>query len=493
MMNSNRGYLVLMISSVLVMLILQVLWLKAVYDDYKNSLKQETSLLFSNTVREMTDSLIWKGIVPRDFPSLIPLDSIKEIREKALILRQVDKSQVMTKSLDNISIQMTIDSVMSVSNDSMSNRVIRIVSSDMNMKADTLRALVRPLIQGAERAAVSRVEFNLGRDLLDSAALSMLFNQKLEEQGFDVNAKIYKKVSLDIDPEHVSSLFLLDEVNVPFGKGFLAYLEDVNIFLWRKMLVPASFAGLVLILVSGSFWLLFQNVLRQQRLNLLKNNLISNVTHELKTPIATVGVVLEALENFGADKEVETRQEYIQIAKKELKRLESLSDRMLNSAIGGVKKHEFSVLQFDKLVEDQVSSYKPLLDSKAFEFEYAKEAGSYQMKGSNDLLAMMIFNLLDNAVKYSRSNRHIRLSLSESEKMINFEIQDKGIGIPNEFQKDVFEKFVRVPQQDIHEVKGYGLGLAQVAEVVKDHGGQISLSSKVNFGTSFTVKFPKYD
>jgi len=488
-----------MISSVLVMLVLQVLWLHAVYVDYKNSLRQETSLLFSNTVTEMIDSLVWKGLTPLGLPFVPNLDSLELPRRRRMVMKQVGPQNEIREILDTIKIQISRDSTFGFRADSASSRMIRIISSEVNFEADSIKRILRPIIQGTDSLPGQRFEFNFSRELIDKKNLTEVFNEKLIDQGYELEAHIYQvsfneQLSFnEAKLDTVQGRMILDEVNMPFGIRYFAYFDGYKHFLWIKMIPPILFAVLVLALIIVSFIVLYSNILRQQRLNLLKNDLISNITHELKTPIATVGVVLEALENFGVDQDSQSRQEYIQIAKKELQRLTTMSESILSSAVYG-KQHAYKEpLAFDQLLEEQIQSFKPILKVKRFLFEYKKEIGDYKVYGNQDQLTLMIFNLLDNAVKYSLNTKAIKVGLSSKGGRIIFEVQDQGLGIEEEFQQDIFEKFVRVPQQDIHDVKGYGLGLAQVYSAVKNHLGYIHLKSSLGKGSLFTIEIPQHD
>lgn len=243
-------------------------------------------------------------------------------------------------------------------------------------------------------------------------------------------------------------------------------------------------------LVMVSFVFLYRSILQQQRLHELKNDLINNITHELKTPVATVGVVLEALENFGADQQASTRKEYIQIAQNELNRLSKMSESILKSNLIGDQYEQKQAVDFGNLVSEQLTSFKPILDAKGFTLEVHKQNADYTIQGFEESLKLMVYNLLDNAIKYSPTSKKITIRLSLIEDNLQFEIEDQGIGIAEKFHGDIFEKFVRVPQENIHDVKGYGLGLAQVNSAAKQHKGKIFLQSSLGKGTKFTIQLP---
>ncbi|SNS47799.1 His Kinase A (phospho-acceptor) domain-containing protein [Belliella buryatensis] len=482
-----------MTSSILVMLVLQGLWLHAVYQDYKSGLKQETSLLFSNTVTDLIDSLVWKGASPLRLPPILPVDSISASEARGVVLRRIDQQFHNQLTDGKLKIQVTVDSLKDTLGDSVRNRVISIVSSDSNFGVDSIRQFIRPIIQKTDSISGRGMEFIFRREILDSALVSEVFNKRLTEQDYNLSAAVRRlNFGQNISTDSTNRL-VLDEVIVPFGVKLQAELINYQPYLWSKMFPTLLFGILALALISFSFLVLYKNILNQQRLNLLKNDLISNITHELKTPVATVGIVLEALENFGVDQQVENRKEYIQIAKKELNRLSQMSESILSSLVSGMQKESKIEIRFDQILEEQIHAFKPILQAKGFIFNFEKQAGKYNLFGIQEQLTLMIFNLLDNAVKYSIKTKLIHLKLYKKEKQLVFEIQDQGIGIPEKYQKDIFDKFVRVPQADLHDVKGYGLGLSQVAAAVQTHQGKISLNSKEGKGTIFTITLPTND
>jgi signal transduction histidine kinase len=357
------------------------------------------------------------------------------------------------------------------------------------------------LIQGNPDAAIRDEDINeltlqdtlinilKDRQALEPLEIEKRFNEILASYNYNLKAKI-KSFELGKDSIITSgNAIILEEARDLFGTKFIGYIESYQEFLFRKILLQALFSFMALILISWSMLAMYRNMLKQQQLSLLKNDIISNITHELKTPVSTFAIILESLENSGVNDKAGKKEEYIKIAKNELKRLTAMADNILKSSLFEKQQNViFSDLDLDLLLEEKIRSFKPILDSQAFEFRYLKEGNDFKIKGDSEQIGLVIFNLLDNAVKYSRDEKNIEISLKEKENKVNITIKDKGIGIPEAYQKEIFEKFVRVPQQD---TKGYGLGLAQVAIIVKAHGGKISLDSQVGKGAAFTIQFQK--
>ena len=250
-----------------------------------------------------------------------------------------------------------------------------------------------------------------------------------------------------------------------------------------------------LILVSA-FPLIFfaysiSTILKQKRLSDIKNDFINNMTHELKTPISTIGLSSEMLMK-GTVSEKEDIQRYAGVIFKENKRLQKQVERVLNVAKLDKEKVELKTeeINFHELLEEAKDT---------FEFNQMTHGGTIKLdlKAENDLIRVdavhignVIYNLLDNAVKYCKDQPTIVLSTWNDKKGIYFEISDNGIGIKREYQKMIFDKFYRVSTGNLHDVKGFGLGLYYVKLVVEEHNGTIEVRSIPGKGTAFKIWLP---
>jgi len=483
MQRKNLRYLLLMVSSVLTILVLQFFWLKSVYQDYRTSLKQEATLLFANTVTDMLDSLVLSKMTSVFIPGLpdtafvTPMKIEKNSSQDTLRAFRIEIRQEENESGTKGQI----------------NRQIQVFSNKEMLPLDSLQPVIRPLMLKLDSLREGKeFTFRMDEASLSPEEIETTFNDALLARGYEVRAKVRKYHVEDSIIQLPKNIIDLQEIRIPFGVRIQGYLDHYSVFLFKKMLVPSLFALLVILFISWSMLAMYRNMIKQQRLNILKNDIISNITHELKTPVATVAIVLESLENFGTQENEEQKKEYIQIAKNELKRLNQMAENILTSSILEKEKGiSFSEVLLDVLIEEKIQSFKPILERQNFDFRYFKEGNHFKIKGDKEKIGLVIFNLLDNAVKYSKEEKNIQIKLSESKDKIIFQVQDKGIGIPEGYQKEVFEKFIRVPQEDVHDIKGYGLGLAQVSEIIRLHGGKISLESKEGHGSIFTVQFQK--
>jgi signal transduction histidine kinase len=238
---------------------------------------------------------------------------------------------------------------------------------------------------------------------------------------------------------------------------------------------------------------MYRSIRAQQKLMELKNDFISNITHELKTPITTVGVAIEAIKDFKAINNAALTNEYLGIAQNELNRLSILTDKILKTAIFENKGIEFQPepIQMDSLIEQVLASMKLVFEKQGAKVTFEKHGDDFTMTGGNVHLTSVVYNLLDNALKYSLVNPEIKVTLKGTSSQLIFSVMDNGIGIPTEYRKKVFEKFFRVPTGDVHNIKGYGLGLSYVESVVRSHHGTIRVESEPGKGSSFIVTLPK--
>ena len=248
-----------------------------------------------------------------------------------------------------------------------------------------------------------------------------------------------------------------------------------------------------MLLTAVSFWFIYRSLQKQQRLTELKNDLIRNITHELKTPVTTVGVAIEALSNFNALQDPNRTKEYLSISKNELNRLSILIDKVLKMAIFEQKGLVLKVeeLNLKALVEEILSSMRLQFEKQQATVDYSISGEDFHLEGDRIHLTSVIYNLIDNALKYTKGKPQIVVELHNSSDALRLVVADNGIGIAPEHQEKIFEKFFRVPSGDMHDTKGYGLGLSYVANVIKQHHGTVQLESKPGQGSRFSIRIPR--
>jgi signal transduction histidine kinase len=250
---------------------------------------------------------------------------------------------------------------------------------------------------------------------------------------------------------------------------------------------------LLVAFIAITFLFLYRNLLSQRRLALMKNDFISNITHELKTPIATVNVAIEALRNFDALQSPERTKEYLDISAAELKRLSLLVDKVLKLSMFENKEIELQKENFDlkQLIEEVMYSMRLQFEKQGADISFKSIGPDFTINADRLHITSVIYNLFDNSLKYSKGNPIINIELASISNEMILSVADKGIGIATDYAGKIFDKFFRVPSGDHHNIKGYGLGLSYAAEVVRKHNGTIDLETELGKGSRFTIKLPK--
>jgi two-component system, OmpR family, phosphate regulon sensor histidine kinase PhoR len=327
------------------------------------------------------------------------------------------------------------------------------------------------------------------QDSIRIVELDSAYKKHLDDQNLDVAFSIDK-----IETKETKQP-VFNEVTLGFRNPvtYRLVIHNKSAFIFKRIAIPILFSVFLVAFTALSFTLLYRNLLRQNRLANIKNEFISNITHELKTPIATVSVAIEALRNFNANLDTERTKEYLDISSNELQRLTLLVDKVLKLSMFEKKEIDlqYEVLDMNELVAEVTSSLRLQFEKHHAEVNICSE-GDTTLEGDRLHLVSVIFNLLDNALKYSSDTPKIDVKISADENKVDLVIKDSGIGIPEEYKVRIFEKFFRVPTGNLHNAKGYGLGLSYVAHVVNKHKGTITVESAPNAGSKFIITLPKH-
>ena len=263
-------------------------------------------------------------------------------------------------------------------------------------------------------------------------------------------------------------------------------------FLFKKIFATLSSSIILLLVIIACFAYAIYIILKQKKLSELKNDFINNMTHEFKTPIATVSLACEALNDTEIASEKVNVNKYVGVIKDETTRLATQVERVLQAAT--MEKGE---LQINKTQEDIHRILEDCIERSQLQAETEGGAINKKLEATSHLSFIdahhffnAISNLLDNALKYSTKTPTISVSTTSKDKRLKVFIKDNGIGISKEQQKYIFEKFYRVPTGNIHNVKGFGLGLNYVHYVIEAHQGIISVESEIGKGSTFIIDLP---
>ena len=248
----------------------------------------------------------------------------------------------------------------------------------------------------------------------------------------------------------------------------------------------------LVVVIAVLFLISVRTVANQRRLDKMKNEFISNMTHEIKTPLSTISLACEMLQDNTVAQDVDSRANFVGIIADENARMRLLVETILQSSKMSNSNYHLNPTEVDvnKLVEHVSKSFRLTLEGRGGQMETHLDAAPSTLFADELHLTNLIYNLVDNGIKYSTGAPHIIVSTSRNHHHFLISVQDHGIGIPKADQKHVFEKFYRVSTGNVHNVKGFGIGLNYVAQVVRLHHGSISLESEVGKGSTFTVSLP---
>ncbi len=252
-------------------------------------------------------------------------------------------------------------------------------------------------------------------------------------------------------------------------------------------IVSTIFLLLVVVFFSYTIWV----ILKQRKLSEIRTDFINNMTHELKTPISTISLSTEVLTNPNITKDPERLKNYANIIKEETERLRLQVDKVLQMATLDKNRLnlEMEDVNLHDVIKKTVAGFELILDSNDGKIDVSLKAKNPTIKGDRMHLTNVFFNLIDNAIKYSKNKPEILVSTVDYKNGLHIRVKDNGIGMTREQQKHVFENFYRVPTNDRHDVKGFGIGLNYVMKMVKKHHGKIQLKSELGSGSTFRIYF----
>lgn len=261
---------------------------------------------------------------------------------------------------------------------------------------------------------------------------------------------------------------------------------------WNEswLLLAGSILFIVLILIVFAFTLF--TIFRQKKLSDIKNDFINNMTHEFKTPIATISLATDSLTSEQIRNSPEKIDRFAQIIRQENKRMLNQVEKVLQIAMADKSNFTlaFSEVDIDALIKQAVENQSLKVKKRGGRIRMQLDATPCTITADETHIGNIIYNLLENAEKYSEKNPDILVRTKNKGENLQIFIQDRGIGMSKEELRHIFDKFYRVQGGNIHDVKGFGLGLSYVKAIVTAHQGQIKVESQKNVGTVFTIDLP---
>jgi two-component system phosphate regulon sensor histidine kinase PhoR len=233
-------------------------------------------------------------------------------------------------------------------------------------------------------------------------------------------------------------------------------------------------------------------IFKQKKVSEIKSDFINNMTHEFKTPIATIKLAIDAIENVNIENDKLKRSQYLKMIRDENERMNMQVENVLR--ISQLEKKE-NIIKKSKcdihdIINEALVHLDLLLKNREALTDISLEAKSYLTEGSFEDLVNVMVNVLENSIKYSKDVPEIQISSYNEENFIVIKIADKGMGMSNSVKEKIFDKFFRETKGNIHNVKGHGLGLSYVKKIIDLHDGMIYVDSKIGKGTTFLIKLP---
>ncbi|MDL2212760.1 HAMP domain-containing histidine kinase [Bacteroides sp. OttesenSCG-928-E20] len=481
---------ILVVVSLTAIFAYQAYWLVNMY----HSMKEQTGVAIMNSIRNADHIELFMRV-----------DSISEVNEKermtgvqtgtrgeiSFSASFSDKDEeggkpVMKRSIINDTIDISDEIPIDPSEETSPRMGIGEYFSSLEKMALSLQQGLHSMIDSAV-VSINIVRFDsiLTADLRKSTIDIIHYTELVDVKKDSIMASTFPA---DINKEGLQQyehIYDVDGTN-----AFHVYTEPVGKHVLRQMrgILIASF--IILIVLGFSFWYLIRVLLKQKTLEEMKTDFTNNITHELKTPIAVAYAATDALLNFNQAEEKVKRDKYLLIAQEQLQRLSGLVEQILS--ISMEQRKTFRLKAEEVEVATLVHSLVELHALKAGEqvrFVVEIEPKDVTLFTDRTHFSNIISNLIDNAVKYSPESTTITIKSRIKENKLEISVADKGIGISGDKQKHIFDKFYRVPQGNLHNVKGYGLGLYYVKNMMDKLGGTIHLHSEPGKGSVFTLVF----
>lgn len=489
----------MMISSQLLLSLFLGYWLYTQFSDHKKLLVEDMERGINQSEQQVVDSMLSTHLIN---PILQNNCNLKV----CMINEQVDTSGFISdfKYKKDTASQMVI----SISGDagfsdmpvnrqqiikSETNSTIKDKQQDITIR--TIQDTSNQLMLQSVRLLISSVEkLTTDNDSLSTYFVSNIDTTLLKSLFNSFLATNYPGFSVDWSGKAGNKTFPgIPLTGQMFKNSYRVIINNYQGYLLKAISPQIVFAVLLLLITSLAFRMSYVSLKNQRKLLLLKNDFISNISHELKTPVSTVKVALEALLDFDLKKDPKLTKEYLEMAHSEMNRLDLLVSQVLNnSALEDGNKFIFpEKINLTTLVKDVLYTMQSQCNRLDAEINFETNNENITVNADRLHIHGVLVNLIDNSLKYCKNTPKISIILTEEKQEIKLTVSDNGIGIPDEYSDKVFDKFFRVPTEGKHDVKGYGLGLNYALLVMQHHHGSISVTGNVQGGCLFTLCFPK--
>ena len=472
-MNKWASYVLLAIVTVATigLMMIQVYWIR-------DAVKLKQAIFVKDVKQAVTNVIIDLDRIKLDERVRRQNEFWKENKSRLQAYDSIN--QVMYNSFKDINSKNDIENFLHNSN--KANKILSDLTFTYNLKEPgnfyyEKKNLIESMItyELGEQGIVTKFEFGI----YSPATNSMIF----QKTGKYPEELLNESFRFDMSP-------IVPALSYP--NQLLIYFPNEKKFIISQLWMMLAVSVLLFLVIIVSFTFSIYTIFRQKRLSIMKNDFINNMTHEFKTPISTIALACEALKDKDIQKTESLYDNYVGVISEENGRLGMMSEQILKTAI--IDKGHLKLKKTENSMNDiilaAVGSKKMAADSKGGSIGVELKAQNDNVIGDNVHLTNVVINLLDNAIKYCLEPPEIIVNTINQNNKLLIRVKDNGIGISKSNRKKIFEKLYRVPTGNIHNFKGFGLGLSYVKAIVDEHEGDVSVDSELGKGSTFTVRLP---
>jgi len=486
MNKKNYKWVVYFISlTIITTIAVQVYWNLREYQINKQHLISKVQLSLDNAVEAYFVNLTKSGII-----TFTSLDSISSISKTDTIIVSTNSKRGFRKKIDS-----ALQNIVKLGNQKP------LLIKNHRRTAFPFFTANRAFPKNID-SLISKVFISISRDTLDLKKLDSYLVAEFERNKIDVSYALkysyyprhffedsIAKKSIDYKVDNFPEKHLKAVSNstfLPHRSNLELLFTNETAILLRDSFISILLSFLLSISIIASLIYLLKTIYKQKQLAEVKNDLISNITHEFKTPIATISIALEAMKNFNALKDTEKSEKYISIANSQVSKLNLMVEKILETAT--LNQEELAInkqpINLVKLVEEVIEKYKLIHSEKIVNFKNALKTCNLNLDKFH--FENALGNIIDNAIKYGGSE--ITVALTSTKAGIVLLIKDNGNGIHKSQKEKVFEQFYRIPMGNTHNVKGFGIGLYYTKKIIEKHGGNIHIIYDKNNNTLFKIE-----
>ena len=409
------------------------------------------------------------------------LKNLLEVRQSQILNKAFDATKIIASDLSKAAYGATIR-IPRKTNRVTGDWTLKLLKPQTIDEKFTLKEIFEKLRKQFDRQELKNMDFEFAV-VTNDGEYEMLTANFVR----DYNDSSNKKIHAYIVSENESDFEVITQ-----AEQLIVIVPNFKKQVWDNLKWIITGAAIFMLIIIAAFYVTLRSLFNQKKLSEIKTDFINNMTHEFKTPLATISLAIDAIRNEKVQGDKEKIQYFSNIIKEENKRMNKHVETILQAAL--MEKQEFQLnlvpIHVNETLRYVLDSYELQLLEKNAKIETNFLAKHDNINADETHFTNLFSNLIDNAIKYSKENLVIKVSTQSNAKAITIKIEDNGIGMSKESVKRIFEKFYRAHTGNIHNVKGFGLGMSYVKTVIDAHKGKIRVESTLGKGSCFIVEIP---